>query len=128
MLNTGIYEFKAKNETLLTELDAAKSRVHQLELNNRELMRRVNQVNRFTPLPSRVAVVFNLDSVIYELQRTKFSVANWKPLSIELNVAHIASSKNTQFRDDASKLHALIKCWIDNTADFDPWSTLVAGC
>ena len=56
-LNTGIYGFKAKNETLLTELAAVKSRVHELELNNRELMRRVNQVNRFTPLPSGVAVV-----------------------------------------------------------------------
>ena len=93
----------------MTELDAAKLRVHELELNYRELMRRVNQVNRFTPLPSRVA---DLDSVMYELQKTKFPVANWKPLSIELNVVHIASSKNTQFRDDASKLHALIKYWI----------------
>ena len=46
-------------------------------------------------------------------------------MSIEHNVAHIASSKNFQFRDDASKLHALIKCWMDNTADSNPWSMLV---
>ena len=75
-LNTEIYEFKAKNETLSTKLDGAKSKVHELEINNRELiMRRVNQGRTFTPLPPRVTVVFNLDSVMYELQRVKFPVA-----------------------------------------------------
>ena len=125
-LNTEIYEFKAKNETLSTKLDAAKSKVHELETNNRELiMRRVNQGRTFTPLPPRVTVVFNLDSVMYELQRVKFPVAKWIPLSIELELTHITYSMNIQFRDDARKLHGLISYWVDNTKDSDPWITLV---
>ena len=95
-MNTEIYKFKAKNETLSTELDAAKSKVHELEINNREL-RRVNQIRTFTPLSPRVTVVFNLDSVVYELQRVKFPVAKWIPLSIELELIHIAHSMNAQF-------------------------------
>ena len=123
-LNTGIYEFKAKNETLSTELDAAKSKVHELEINNRE-PGRVDQVRTFTQLPPRVTAVFNLDSVMYELQRVEFPVAKWIPLSSELELMHVAYSVNAQLRDDVRKLHAVINYWVNNTKDSNPWITLV---
>ena len=120
-LNTEVHEFKAKNVTLSTELDAAKLKIHELEINNREL-RRVSQVNT---LPPRVTAAFNSISVKYELQRAKFPVTKWRQLCTELKLFRFVITIDTQFRDDASKLHGLIRSWVDNTKDSNPWSTLV---
>ena len=121
LLNTEIYEFKAKNGKLLTELDAAKSKVHELEINNRELMT-VSQVKTFT---QRHTAAFNLDSVIYELQRAKFPVVYWEPLSRHLNTWYCLHTSFTS--DDAEKLHGMIESWVNSTKDSNPWITLVSA-
>ena len=118
-LNTEIYEFKAKNVTLLTELDEAKLKVHDLEINNREL-RSVNQVRAFT---QRHTAAFNLDSVMYELQRAKFPVGRWESLSGCL-MTYLGT---TLARDDTEHLHELIKSWVNSTKDSNPWITLVSA-
>ena len=119
-LNTEIYEFKAKNGTLLTELDIAKLKVHDLEINNREL-RSVNQVRTFT---QRHTAAFNLDSVMYELQRAKFPVGKWQSLSNHLSILYLGDSFR---RNDVENLHELIRLWINVKKDSNPWITLVSA-
>ena len=70
-------------------------------------------------------VDFDLDSVLYELQRLKFPAHKWRLLANSLRVGSVVDNIDADHRDVASKLQALVSHWVKNTTQHNQWITLV---
>ena len=70
-------------------------------------------------------VGFDLDSVLYELQRLKFPAHKWRLLANSLRVASVVDNIDADHRDVAGKLQAVVHHWMDNTTQHNQWITLV---
>ena len=68
---------------------------------------------------------FDLNSVLYELQRLKFPAHKWKLLANSLRVASVVDNINADHRDVAGKLLAVISHWVKSTTQHNQWITLV---
>ena len=70
-------------------------------------------------------VGFDLDSVLYELQRVKFPAHKWRLLANSLRVASVVDDIDANHRDVAGKLQAVVRHWMDNTTQHNQWITLI---
>ena len=70
-------------------------------------------------------VGFDLDSVLYELQRLKFPAHKWRLLANSLRVASVVDNIDADHRDVAGKLQAVISHWVKSTTQHNQWITLV---
>ena len=68
---------------------------------------------------------FDLDSVLYELQRLKFPAHKWRLLANSLRVASVVDNIDADHRDVISKLQAVISHWVKNATQHNQWITLV---
>ena len=68
---------------------------------------------------------FDLDNVIYQLQKVKFPVEKWKSLANGLRLASAVPMIEADQRDVVSKLQALIARWVKSTTQPNEWITLV---
>ena len=68
---------------------------------------------------------FDLDSVLYELQRLKFPAHKWRLLANSLRVASVVDNIDADHRDVAGKLQAVISHWVKSTTQHNQWITLV---
>ena len=69
---------------------------------------------------------FDLDNVLYELQRAKFPAEKWKSLANGLRQASAVSFIKADESDVVGKLQALISRWVKNsTQPCNQWITLV---
>ena len=70
-------------------------------------------------------VGFDLDLVLYELQRLKFPAHKWRLLANSLRVASVVDNIDADHRDVAGKLQAVISHWVKSTTQHNQWITLV---
>ena len=70
-------------------------------------------------------VGFDLDSVLYELQRLKFPAHKWRLLANSLRVASVVDNIDADHRDVAGKLQTVISHWVKSTTQHNQWMTLV---
>ena len=68
---------------------------------------------------------FDVNAVLYELQKAKFPPEKWKSLAIGLRLASAVSIIKADESDVVGKLHALISRWVKNTTQPNQWITLV---
>ena len=68
---------------------------------------------------------FDLDTVLYELQRAKFPANKWLSLANGLRQASAVSIIEANHRTVESRLHALICRWVRSTTQPNQWITLV---
>ena len=67
---------------------------------------------------------FNVDSVLFEIQKAKFPSHKWKSLANGLRVASLVPNIEANCRDTIGMLQELISRWIDNTAG-NQWIMLI---
>ena len=70
-------------------------------------------------------VGFDLDSLLYELQRLKFPAHKWRLLANSLRVASVVDNIDADHRDVVGKLQAVISHWLKSTTKHNQWITLV---
>ena len=70
-------------------------------------------------------VGFDLDLVMYELQRLKFPAHKWILLANSLKVASVVGNIDANHRDVAGKLQAVISHWLMSKTQHNQWMTLV---
>ena len=70
-------------------------------------------------------VGFDLDSVLYELQRVTFPEHKWRRLANSLKVGSAADNIDDNHKDSTGKLQAVVRHWMDNTTQHNQWITLV---
>ena len=70
-------------------------------------------------------VGFDLDSVLYELQRVNFPEHKWRQLASSLRVGSAADNIDYNYRNSTGKLQAVVRHWMDNTTLHNQWITLV---
>ena len=70
-------------------------------------------------------VGFDLDSVLYELQKIKFPARKWRQLANSLKVGSAGDDIDADHRDVAGKLQAVVRLWMDDTTQHNQWITLV---
>ena len=70
-------------------------------------------------------VGFDLDSVLYELQRLKFPAHKWRELANSLRIASVVDNIDADHKDSTGKLQAVVRHWMDNTTQHNQWTTLV---
>ena len=68
---------------------------------------------------------FNVDSVLFELQKAKFPSHKWKLLANGLRVASLVPNIEASCRDLASMLQELIYRWVGSTTG-NQWVMLIA--
>ena len=67
---------------------------------------------------------FNVDSVLFELQKAKFPYHKWKVLANGLRVASLVPNIEASCRDLASMLQELIYRWVGSTTG-NQWVMLI---
>ena len=67
---------------------------------------------------------FNVDSVLFELQKAKFPSHKWKSLASGLRSASHVPSIEADFRDTVGMLHGLIYRWVGDTTG-NQWVMLI---
>ena len=67
---------------------------------------------------------FNIDSVLFQLQKAKFPSHKWKSLANGLLVASLVPNIEANSRDTVGMLQELIYQWVRST-DGDHWITLI---
>ena len=72
-----------------------------------------------------VIIDFNLDNVLFELQKAKFPTEKWKSLAIGLRLASAIPIIKADESDVVGKLQALISRWVKSTTQPNQWITLV---
>ena len=70
-------------------------------------------------------VGFDLDSVLYELQKINFPEHKWRRLANSLKVGSAADNIDDNHRDSTGKLQAVVRHWMENTTQHNQWITLV---
>ena len=70
-------------------------------------------------------VGFDLNSVLYELQRVDFPEHKWRRLANSLKVGSAADNIDDNHRDSTGKLQAVVRHWMDNSTQHNQWITLV---
>ena len=70
-------------------------------------------------------VGFDLNSVLYELQKVKFPEQKWRQLANSLKVGSAADNIDDNHRNNTGKLQAVVRHWIDNTTQHNQRITLV---
>ena len=70
-------------------------------------------------------VGFDLDTVLYELERVDFPEHKWRRLANSLKVGSAAANIDADHRDVAGKLQAVVRHWMNNTTQHNQWITLV---
>ena len=73
---------------------------------------------------SRVISDFNVDTVLFELQKAKFPSHKWKLVANGLRVANLVPSIEASCRDLASMLQELIYRWVGSTTG-NQWVVLI---
>ena len=68
---------------------------------------------------------FNLDNVLFELQKVKFPADKWKSLANGLRLASAVPIIKADESDVVGKLQALISRWVKSTTQPNQWITLV---
>ena len=68
---------------------------------------------------------FDLDNVLFELQRAKFPAEKWKSLANGLKLANAVPIIKADESDVVGKLQALISRWVQSTTQLNQWITLV---
>ena len=68
---------------------------------------------------------FDLDNVLFELQRVKFPAEKWKSLANGLRLASAVPTIEADQRTVIGKLQALISRWVNRTTRPNQWITLV---
>ena len=68
---------------------------------------------------------FDLDNVLFELQRAKFPAEKWKSLANGLKLASAVPIVKADESDVVGKLQALISRWVKSTTQLNQWITLV---
>ena len=70
-------------------------------------------------------VGFDLDLVLYELQKVNFPDHKWRLLANSLKVGGAADNIEANHRDCTGKLQAVVRHWMDNSTQHNQWMTLV---
>ena len=68
---------------------------------------------------------FDLNNVLFELQRAKFPAEKWKSLANGLKLASAVHIIKADESDVVGKLQALISRWVKSTTQPNQWITLV---
>ena len=63
---------------------------------------------------------FNLDNILYELQKVKFPAEKWKSLANGLRLASAVPIIEADQRDTVAKLQALISRWLKRSMTSQP--------
>ena len=68
---------------------------------------------------------FDVNTVLFELQRVKFPAVKWKSLANGLRLASAVPIIKADHRDTVGRLQALIGEWVKSTTQPNEWITLV---
>ena len=68
---------------------------------------------------------FNVDSVLFELQKVSFPAEKWQSLANGLTIASAVPIIEADQRTVVGKLQALISRWVKSTTQPNQWITLV---
>ena len=68
---------------------------------------------------------FDVDTVLFELQKAKFPAEKWKSLANGLRLASAVPIIEADQRDTVGKLQALISRWVRSTTQPNQWITLI---
>ena len=68
---------------------------------------------------------FDVDTVLFELQKANFPAEKWKTLANGLRLASAVPSIKADESDVVGKLQALISRWVKSTTQPNQWITLI---